>query len=316
MSKAALRIVKAGLATMLQGRPYRGLRHTGMPLAGAADPLSLAAANFLVGNEAECVAIETAFAPVEFEAIGDAAVGIAGAGAADVSINGRKAPAHETLFLKKGDLMRIGAPRTGCRSYIALAGGGFSCPEIMDAQSTYPPGGFGGLGLLSDGQVLEGEGGAILDHAITLPEALREADFDGGVIRIVAGPESDSRAIAALTRREGWQIGQRADRAGIELEGKPIRSERPDARMLSSPTFPGIIQCPPRGLPYILGVDAATMGGYPRIALVIRADRHRLGQLRPGGRLRLLPVKPERARTLYAARIGPLREWLPDLLLD
>ena len=56
----AIEWVNPGLASMVQGTPYRGHRHIGIPLAGEADPVSLALANWLAGNAAETPAIETA----------------------------------------------------------------------------------------------------------------------------------------------------------------------------------------------------------------------------------------------------------------
>ena len=56
--------------------------------------------------------------------------------------------------------------------------------------------------------------------------------------------------------------------------------------MISKPIYPGIVQCPQDGLPIILGADAQTLGGYPRILQVIKAERHLIGQLRPNDHFR------------------------------
>ena len=44
----------------------------------------------------------------------------------------------------------------------------------------------------------------------------------------------------------------------------------------------GAVQVPPDGNPVVLGPDHATLGGYPVLAVVIRADRALLGQCRAG----------------------------------
>ena len=46
----SLLVETAGLLTLIEGAPRRGLRHLGVPASGAADPLSLALANRLAGN--------------------------------------------------------------------------------------------------------------------------------------------------------------------------------------------------------------------------------------------------------------------------
>ncbi len=60
----------------------------------------------------------------------------------------------------------------------------------------------------------------------------------------------------------------------------------------------GAIQVPPGGSPIILFVEQQTTGGYPKIANVISADLHRLGQLRPRDEIRFELVTFETARAL------------------
>jgi antagonist of KipI len=52
------------------------------------------------------------------------------------------------------------------------------------------------------------------------------------------------------------------------------------------------------GLPIILFVEQQTTGGYPKIANVISADLHRVGQLRPRDEIRFEEVTFETARSL------------------
>jgi allophanate hydrolase subunit 2 len=60
----------------------------------------------------------------------------------------------------------------------------------------------------------------------------------------------------------------------------------------------GAIQVPAAGSPIILFVEQQTTGGYPKIANVIAADIHRVGQLRPRDEIRFEEVTFETARTL------------------
>jgi antagonist of KipI len=60
----------------------------------------------------------------------------------------------------------------------------------------------------------------------------------------------------------------------------------------------GAIQVPAAGSPIILFVDQQTTGGYPKIANVISADLHRVGQLRPRDEIRFEQVTFEAARSL------------------
>ena len=73
---------------------------------------------------------------------------------------------------------------------------------------------------------------------------------------------------------EPYRVSPESNRMGIRLIGRPLA--RAGEELLSAPVRPGTIQIANDGQPIILGVDAQTIGGYPRIAHVIEADRDRL----------------------------------------
>src|SRR5262252_8218475 len=58
---AALAVLSAGLLTSLQDLGRRGYQHLGIPVSGALDPVSLCAANALVGNASGTGALEIAY---------------------------------------------------------------------------------------------------------------------------------------------------------------------------------------------------------------------------------------------------------------
>ena len=84
-----------------------------------------------------------------------------------------------------------------------------------------------------------------------------------------------------------------SNRMGIRLKGTPL-SRRP-GELVSEAVAPGAVQVTNDGLPVVLGVDGQTIGGYPKVAHVIRADLDLLAQLRPGERVRFDRVDPEEA---------------------
>ena len=133
-------------------------------------------------------------------------------------------------------------------------------------------------------------------------------------LRTCIANETDSLDDASLDNlfSTNWTIDRRADRMGVRLDG-PRLNVASDGRMPSAGVIPGTIQCPEDGSPYVLSVDAGTVGGYPRIAQVARVDRHALGQLRPGDHLRLLRREPDEAVVELRAKLAYWREWLPDI---
>jgi biotin-dependent carboxylase-like uncharacterized protein len=304
-------IIKPGLQTTLQSRPRTGLRHLGVPAGGAADPLSMALANKLVGNNWDASAIEaTLLGPtLRFEV--DCAFAVAGA-AASLALNGKEVNAHETVLGHAGDELVIGATDAGARTYLAVAGG-FEAAIVLGSMSTNLQAGFGGLAgrALQAGDTLQIRGGVA--GSMCTPAQFRPPMSSAWALRACRSDETDlldEAGVRALFTTN-WHVGRRADRMGLRLDG-PKLTIASDGRMPSAPVFPGTIQCPEDGAPYVLSVDAGTVGGYPRIAQVARLDRHMLGQLRPADHLRLLHREPDQAVEELKAKIDYWREWLPD----
>lgn len=308
----SLAIIRAGLQTTLQGAPFQGYRNLGMPAAGAGDCLSLALANILVGKPADDIAIEITLTESIFESGEPCLAGIVGA-ADYVRINGADQPQHQTLKLSAGDRLHIGPSRPGCRTYLAISGE-IQADRLLNGGSTYLPAGLGGFHgrALQDGDVVAFRPGEPLTNEDRItPPALRPHYSDDHVLRVTPGPETGPESAGLLRGlcEASYAVGARANRMGMALEGPPLaRAE--SSNMASAAVFPGTVQLPPSGQPYLLGPDAQTTGGYPRIAHIIRADRHLIGQLGSGSRIRFVQTTAERATEIYREKLSLLDPWL------
>mgnify|MGYP005848012417 CR=1 FL=1 len=312
----SITVIKAGIQSSIQAAPYRGLRGLAVPSGGAADMLSLALANRLVGKSHTAAGIEITLGPAEFRAEQAIAVAVTGA-PCQVAINGEDVEQHETLQLSAGDTISIGRVWAGCRIYLAVSAD-IAVAPVLGSQSTLIAAGFGGLEgrALVDGDVIGLEGGSQVSEKITTPAELQPFFGHGFVLRIVAGPESERLALgmSALARKR-WRVSSRSSRMGLKLQGTAVDLNSA-AAIRSGAVFPGIIQCPPDGLPYLIGCEGQTTGGYPRIGQVIRADRHLIGQLAPNATMLLVPVQGEQAEQIHAEKVALWREWLPGLTLS
>lgn len=305
-------VIKPGLQTTIQSRPRTGLRHLGVPSSGAADPLSLALANRLVDNAWDAPALEaTLVGPVlNFDA--PCAFAIAGA-QAELLLNGAAINAHEVRVAKAGDRLSVGATIAGARIYIAFAGG-LSTDVMLGSASTYLTGAFGGYG----GRALEvGDELTFLRESAELcatPEQFRMPMTTSWALRVSESFESEKLTAASRQAlfETNWTAGRRADRIGLQLVGPELEIAS-GGRMPSAGVFPGTMQCTENGQPYLLSVDAGTVGGYPRVAQVVRSDRHILGQLRPGDHVRFLPRDGEAARSDLHAKLDYWGEWIGDI---
>lgn len=306
-----LRVIKPGLQSTLQAAPRTGYRHFAIPYAGPADPLSLALANRLVGNPLDATGLEITFGGVEAEAELACSIAVTGAQGA-LRINGQAAPHHETLQLKPGDRIALAPPETGARTYLAIASG-FEARTHFGSTSTYLPAGFGGLEgrALRTSDTLRAVGGPLFAEALQTPGDLRAVLTRAFALRACESSEShllDESAQTALFETD-FTVGRQATRMGLSLEGAEI-IPRSDGRMASAPVFPGTVQCPPSGVPIVLLCDAQTTGGYPRIASIARCDRHLLGQIRPGDRVRLIRRSAEAALQDFKDKQALLDHWL------
>ena len=308
------RVLKPGLQTTVQAGPRRGQRHLGVPASGAADPLSLALANRLVGNGMLAPALETTLTGVSLCFEREAFVAVTGA-KAQVWLNGERVKRHRTLVIAAGGELEVGPATQGARNYVAFAGG-IVADEILASASTYLPAGFGGFRgrSLRAGDVLSVRPFDDAPPTLRTPKEFRPRASTSWALRACYGAEvemlnKESRFDLFDTN---FSVGRRADRMGMQLES--ARFDVSSAgRLASAPVFPGTIQCPEDGIPFLLSIDAQTIGGYPRVAQVARADRHLIGQLRPGDHVRLLWRDTDSAREELLAKHDYWREWLPGI---
>jgi antagonist of KipI len=130
-------------------------------------------------------------------------------------------------------------------------------------------------------------------------------DLRGDVcwLHVLPGPDVDAldpRVLRVL--RDGiWVVARDSDRMGLRFEG-PVVPAAKVPEQISAAVLPGTLQLTPEGRPILLGVDAQTTGGYPRVAQVIRSDLGRAMQLRPGDRVRPVLVSEEAAESVRLAR--------------
>ncbi len=302
-----------GLQSTLQGKPRTGYRHMGMPWSGPADPLSAALANRLVGNRADATVLEVAFGGIELAFRSPAWIGVTGA-LASLSLNGAPVARHESLAVTRHDRLKIGPATQGARVYLAVAGG-WHGETVLGSTSTYLPAGLGGYkgrALKAGDQLDYGPQPHALEPLET-PDPLRPYMSPSTVLRACPSAEFEQLTPQAQHDLFGqmFTVGAQIDRMGLPLSGQRLEIAS-DGKMKSAAVFPGTVQCPASGDPIIMLADAQTTGGYPRIAHIARCDQHRLGQVRPLGKIRLLKRTPDEALEDDRRKLDLFRVWLPD----
>jgi allophanate hydrolase subunit 2 len=105
-------------------------------------------------------------------------------------------------------------------------------------------------------------------------------------LRVVAGPRLDWFEADAIDVLGGsiFTVSPASNRTGLRLSG-PVLPRLTGRELPSEPMVTGSIEVPPDGQPILLLADHPTVGGYPVIAVVSRADIGLAAQLRPGDKI-------------------------------
>jgi antagonist of KipI len=300
----ALEVLQPGAFTTIQDLGRYGYQKYGVSVSGAMDRFALRVANLLVGNEEGAAAVEATVAGPKIKALQKIWVAICGA---DLSpaINGNPAAMWRTLQIQAGDLISFGPPKSGCRAYLAIAGG-IDTPLVMGSRSIHTRSHLGGKGrALSKGDILSvsdcGKKQAEQSPYYRLPEGRIPVYGREWRVRVILGPQSNyftRRGIVTFLSQE-YRITPQADRMGYRLQGPKIE-HKAGADILTDATPPGSIQVPGDGMPIILLADGQTTGGYSKIGVVASVDQDLLAQAKPGDSVRFERITIREAHALLA----------------
>jgi biotin-dependent carboxylase-like uncharacterized protein len=320
----ALLVQDAGPLTMIQdlGRP--GYLRVGIPASGPVDRWAFVLANRLAGNPDGAAALECTLVGPRLQFADDRTVAITGA-AMEATLCGAALPAWQAFAVRAGDVLKLGPARSGVRAYVAVSGG-IATPPALGSRSTYVRGRLGGL----DGRALRkgdrlplgpgGEGAAPAGAAARGRPARVRADAVpdyGGEprLRVVLGPQDDRFTAAGIEAflTGAYEMLPQSDRMGARLRGPAIAHTR-GHDIVSDGIALGGVQVVGDGQPIVLLVDRQSTGGYTKLATVCSFDIGRLGQVKPGQRVRFAAVtvaeahaalRAERARLDAAIDHGP-----------
>ncbi|MDK8182331.1 biotin-dependent carboxyltransferase family protein [Paenibacillus sp. UMB4589-SE434] len=307
-----IRVITPGLLTTVQDLGRFGFQKFGVLASGAMDTMALRMANLLAGNEEHAAAIEMTLLGPQLVFEQGTVVVLAG-GSLSPAVDGAAIPLGRPVYLPAGSKLTFGKAISGCRSYLAVAGG-IQVPDVMGSRSTYLRAGIGGLHgrALQAGDVLEtgvaasGWNEHFKDRAKVevlswgASHELQPMYRDNPVLRAVSGPEYN--CFTEESRQMFWEkpfrVTPQSDRMGYRLADVPLSLADP-FEMVSAAVGIGTIQVPSEGNPIVLLADRQTAGGYPRITHIISVDLPLIAQVKPGGYVRFTEVSLEEAQELY-----------------
>jgi urea carboxylase len=304
---STVRVVEPGLQTTVQELPgRRGLWDVGVPPSGAWDDWSFALANLAVGNDLRAAGLEAVLTGPTLVFSQRSLVCLAGA-VHDARLDGRPVRTGVVHVVPAGGVLEMGPVQApGMRGYLCVAGG-IDVPVVLGSRATFllgKLGGYDGRALAAGDELAVGSAenaAAPLDVRPLLPVLTTSWE-----LRVVAGPHGAPEHLTDEGVEElfaaSWVVDHRADRTGIRLVGpRPgwARTDGGEAGLhpsnIHDSAYPvgGVMLS--GDTPVIVGPDGPSLGGFVVPCAVIRADLWKLGQLRPGDAVRLVPVTPEAA---------------------
>ncbi|GAA2087409.1 5-oxoprolinase/urea amidolyase family protein [Pseudolysinimonas kribbensis] len=280
-----LNVLAPGILSLIEDAGRLGWLSAGVGVSGAADPGSYELANRLVANPPGAAAIEVTMGGLRAEVGCRTVVAVTGA-PAQLTVDGRAFGHDSVVPVEPGQVIELGMPPVGVRSYLAIRGG-IDVEPVLGSRSTDTMSGLGPPALAA-GDVLpigaEPAEWPIVDVAPVPP-------LEAGtvVVRAMAGPRAEWFAAPHVIFETEWIASPASDRIGVRLDpadpaARPARAIDGELPVEGMPL--GAIQVPPSGQPVAFLADHPVTGGYPVIATVDRADIGRLAQLRPGQRVR------------------------------
>jgi antagonist of KipI len=297
-------ILDPGFATTVQDLGRYGYAHLGISPSGAADDLSFRIANLMAGNHENAPALEMTLSGASIQVDEPATIAIAGAECA-VELNGNQFSTDRGFQMQVGSILKCGRINHGSRAYLAIQGG-LDVPLVLGSASTHLGARFGGWKgrILRKGDLLgvrkaEGARTRVL-HRENMPATSIHGAIILRVTRSTHQEWFSPEAFAVLFSKP-FTVTEQCGRTGLRLRGGSIIL-RNTSQVLTDGIPLGAIQVPPDGEPIILFVDQQTTGGYPKIANVIAADMHLVGQLRPRDEINFLEVSIEEAVRLLRER--------------
>jgi urea carboxylase len=303
-AQPTVELLAPGTLTTVQDWPGRlGLWDVGVPPSGPMDALALRLANRIVGNDEGCAALEMTVTGATLRFDADTVVALTGANM-EAALDGRPAAFWEPVAVKRGSVLALGRIRgAGQRAYLSVRGG-FDIPEYLGSRATFTLGQFGGHGgrALRTGDVLRLTcSGLDLDGCHAIPPRERPQYAHDWQISVTDGPHGapdffTGADIRAFFDAE-WEVHYNSSRTGVRLIGPKPQWARSDggeaglhpsnihdnAYAIGSIDFTG-------DMPVILGPDGPSLGGFVCPATIVDDELWKIGQLRPGDRLRFRRV--------------------------
>jgi urea carboxylase len=297
---ATVEVLQPGTHSSIQESPGRiGYWDIGVPPSGPMDDLAFRLANELVGNTGPAAGLELTVSGPTLKFNAPAVIALCGAHM-NPELDGKHVPYWAPITISAGSVLKLRAVEgAGQRAYLAIRGG-FDVPQYMGSRATFTLGQFGGHAgrALRAGDTLRlNVCSNITSIGGPLPPELIPTYSHAWSIGVMEGPHG---APDFFTREDvdtffasEWEVHYNSSRTGVRLIGPKPTWARADggeaglhpsnihdnAYAIGAIDFTG-------DMPVILGPDGPSLGGFVCPATIVNAELWKIGQLKPGDKVR------------------------------
>jgi urea carboxylase len=331
-----IEVQEPGTYTTVQDYPGRtGYWDVGVPPSGPMDDYAFRVANRIVGNHGHSAGVECTLHGPTLRFHSDAVIALTGAETA-ATLDGQPVPMWSPVSVRAGHVLRVGRATSGCRTYMAIRNG-LDVPAYLGSRSTFVLGQFGGhagrilracdMLRISNPQLTGCTTPSPTDVPRAAPSEMIPSYSDHWEIGVLYGPHGAPdyftlEAIDSLFAAD-WEVHYNSNRLGVRLIGpKPqwTRGSGGEAGLhpsnvhdceyaLGSINFTG-------DSPVILTRDGPSLGGFVCPVTIAKAELWKVGQVKPGNRIRFVPLQytdalgleqaqEERIRTFKSKPLAP-----------
>ena len=301
MNKEFFEIIRPGIHTTIQDQGRLNKYHIGIPFSGSMDQRNYLISNQLLGNKLNESSLEFAYQGPLIKLNSGKLTGVI---TGNVTFNiirknskVDKGICYQTFEINDGDQLDIISTNRSVYGYFSIKNG-FKGDYIWGSCSVNTKAKIGS----NNGEKFSKDQKIYINKSENLSNQKKVNYLNSKIeyIRVLKGTNYNyfSEKSKKIFFSKEFTISKLTDRMGMRLEGNNIENIL-ETNIRSEGLIKGVIQVPPDGNPIIMLSDHGTIGGYPKIAVVISADYDRLVQIPPGSKIKFKPVELIEAENLY-----------------
>lgn len=312
---AVIEVIQPGTWSSIQDYPGRlGYWDIGVPPSGPMDDFAFRIANRIVGNHYTAAGMEFTLQGPVLKFHSETIIALTGA-ECQATLDGEVVPLWQPVTVKTGQTLTLGRAQNGCRTYMAVRNG-IDVPQYLGSRSTFALGQFGGhagrtlkvadLLPISRPELASCTTPAPVCEPQTPSASLIPSYDEEWHIGVLYGPHGapdffTQEAIDDFFASE-WQVHYNSNRLGVRLIGPKPSWTRPNGGeaglhpsnvhdceyAIGAVNFTG-------DFPVILTRDGPSLGGFVCPVTIAKAELWKVGQVKPGDKIRFYPISVEEA---------------------